>query len=286
MKKLIINFVIITLLLVGAGMIAKIISRPIDPQVEVIFLDVGQGDATLIQKGDIQILIDGGPNKTILEKLGQKMPVGDKTIEHVILSHPHADHLDGINAVLESYEIGTIYSSGVLHTTDAYLNFLEKIQTENLKFIVPDTGQSFEPFEEATITFVWPGQKFKSEEIDNLNNSSVVNRFCYQSHCSIFTGDVESDAQNNILADDEVSLSAEIIKIPHHGSDNALVEDFVKKINPKIAIIQVGSFNPYGHPHAEVLDHLKSSGLDIYRTDEDGDIVCSLAGQWQCIGSK
>jgi len=285
--KTILNFIVITLLLIGFSLIFKVGSRQLDPAVKVYFLDVGQGDSELIQFGDTQVLIDGGPSSDVVQKLGDKMPVGDKNIEYMILTHPHADHIVGLNAVLDRYTVGKIYSSGVVGSSDVYLEFLSKVRDKNIEMVVPEIGYRFEPFPDGEISFFWPGDKFKSLEATDLNDTSEVNNFCYKSHCIFFTGDIQADAVAEISAsNDSTKLLSEVIKVPHHGSKYSLSPEFYQKVNPETAIVSASAGNSYGHPHQEVLNYLQSVGINIFRTDQDGDITCSFVDKWQCQGSR
>ncbi len=238
---------------------------------EVYFFDVGQGDVSLIQKDDYQILIDGGPSDAILAKLGDAMPLLDRKIEIIILSHPHADHLVGVNQVLERYDVGKIYSSGVPYTSNEYIEFLENVNSKNIDLIVPKIGDKTS-YENIEVDFLWPGEKFVEEELENLNNSSVVIRACYLKNCSIFLGDLELDGQRMMFAElAEKNVNSEIIKIAHHGSSNGTDQRLLDIVMPNYAVILVGLDNKFDHPHDVTLDLLSTNNIETLRSDE-GDI--------------
>ncbi|MFA7253213.1 MAG: MBL fold metallo-hydrolase [Patescibacteria group bacterium] len=246
----------------------------------VYFLDVGQGDAQLIQNGNYQILIDGGPDDKILPELGKYMPVGDREIEIVILSHPHADHLVGLNQVIDRYQIGRIYTNGVLYDSNQYEEFIDKIKDKKIETVIPKIGESIIPFTNSALTFLWPGEKYKDQIIKNLNNSSEVVKFCYLLKCVLFTGDLEEDEQANMFTFYSSSagdnFKADILKVPHHGSSTGLSDDLYNFVAPTAAIISAGIDNRYAHPHKQVIDYLSSKNIEIRRTDLEGTIVTGL----------
>ena len=302
MKNKVSKFILTVLLLLAVFIWTEIVKSPSgsDNNCHIFFLNVGQGDSELIQKGDYQILIDGGPDDKVLSELGKAMPVSDRKIDVLILTHPHADHLTGINQILDRYEIGKIYTTGVIFTSNGYLEFLDKVNSpaggKKIDLEVPDLEEKFTPFENGELTFLWPGKKFeqKSAEDNNLNNTSEVARFCYFDHCTLFTGDIQIDEQATMFnyynchseANAEESqrsfasaqedtcniFQSEILKIPHHGSNNGTDQTLLDFVKPKTAIIEVGVDNKFGHPHTATLDLLQNANIRYYRTDRDGTI--------------
>ena len=253
----------------------EIVKSPSDDGMNLYFLSVGQGDSELIQKGDYQILIDGGPDSSVLSEIGKIMPLSDRKIEEVVLTHPHADHLAGLNEIMKRYEIGKIYSSGSITTSNQYLDFLNTIKEKNIQLIIPNIGEKETLFDGAELNFLWPGDKYKGSSGDNLNNTSEVVQFCFSSHCAIFLGDQETDEQELMLSDlklKNINYQSELIKISHHGSSNGTNLNTLDEIKPNIAVIEVGADNQFGHPHAATLDLLKSKSIQVLRTDHDGTI--------------
>lgn len=275
--KIVLSTLFLVLFFIGA----EIVRSPKDDNVHIYFLDVGQGDAALIERGDYQILIDGGPDDKVLSELGKVMPLSDRKIEAVILTHPHADHLVGINQVIDRYEVGKIYSSGSISTSNVYLEFLEKVKAKQIPLSIPGVQEKFSPYENAELEFIWPGKKFVGEASENLNNTSVITRFCYFSQCAILTGDIEKDEQDtmfeyykqNVLVQD---FSAVIYKVPHHGSINGVNDQMYEEIKPKFSVISAGADNKFGHPHAASLTLAEKFKSKILRTDRDGTIEFSL----------
>jgi len=272
--KNITKYFLSALILVLVFIVANIAKSPDDENVHVYILNVGQGDSILIQKKDYQILVDAGPGHITLEELGKVMPVLDRKIEQIIITHPHQDHIGAINEVIDRYEVGEIFGSGVLATNSDYIQMLKSIKDENIKFTVPLVGEKMSFTENEEMTFFWPGEEYKEKEIDNLNNSSEVVKLCYFSHCALLMGDLETDGQAQMLAKqtDPSVFSSELLKIAHHGSINGTNQQLLDVVKPKFAAISVGADNQFGHPHAKTLDLLSQNSIPISRTDRDGTI--------------
>ena len=245
-----------------------------DANVHIYFLSVGQGDSELIQKGDNQMLIDGGPDDSVLAQIGKVMPPSDRKIETVVLTHPHADHITGLNSILDRYEIGTIYYSGATYDSSGYREFLDKIKSKNIPLKTPDVGEVESSYDNETLTFLWPGQKYVGQSPANLNNVSEVASFCYFAHCALLTGDIETDEQSAMFDyyANKGGLHSEILKLPHHGSTNGTNQALLDAVKPTYALIEVGAKNIYGHPHAATLDLLDKNNIKYFRTDRDGTI--------------
>lgn len=296
MSKAITKVILSFLVLVLIAIWAEIAKSPNANEVKVFFLNVGQGDAALIEKGDYQILIDGGPDSSVLSEIAKIMPISDRKIETVILTHPHADHLLGLNQVLERYEIGRIYMSGVAHTSNQYLEFLSQIKAKNISTEVPELNQEASTFDGAALKFLWPGKKYLGQSscsnsssdsetgktdsggcVENLNNVSEVAEFCYFEQCALFLGDLQTDGQAEMAAMNKTAnYQAQILKIAHHGSTNGTNQALIDLVKPQYAIIEVGAENKYGHPHAATLDLLAKSGIKTLRTDCEGTITFIL----------
>ncbi|OQB05883.1 MAG: ComEC family competence protein [bacterium ADurb.Bin212] len=278
MKKKLVKYIFGLLIIILVAIWAEIAKSPKDNGLKIYFFDVAQGDATLVSKGDYQILIDGGPSSDVLSGVGEVMPPRDREIEAVVLTHPHADHLVGLNQILERYNVKQIYLSGVLHTSNQYLEFLQKIKDSGISSEVPQINQQFVPFEGAVFEFLWPGDKYRNKEVDNLNNSSLVTKFCYLEQCALFMGDLETDAQAEMFMGNSLTdYSAQILKISHHGSTNGTNQTLLEKVRPKYTVISVGADNKYGHPHNATLKLIEQFGVSILRTDRDGTIIFELS---------
>ena len=247
----------------------------------VTFFDVGQGDAALIRTPQDQtILIDGGPDRTILTKLGESLPWTRRTIDLVILSHPHADHVAGLNYVLARYRVRHVLMTGAIHTTPEYLKFLELLKNKEVPVTIAQAGQVIELNGGVSVEVLWPFKSMVGERVDDLNTTSIVNRVVYKATAMLFTGDTLKENEAALLNSGS-DLTAQILKVAHQGSRTSSSEEFIKAVAPEVAVIPVGQ-NSYGHPHAEVVERLKKLVEVVLRTDAEGDITWQSNGQsWQ-----
>ncbi|MBI5022836.1 MAG: MBL fold metallo-hydrolase [Candidatus Magasanikbacteria bacterium] len=256
----------------------------------VIFFDVGQGDSALIiTPQDKTILVDGGPDDKVLAKLGKYLPLGKKKIDYMILTHPHADHLDGLVSVLSRYDVGEIYYSGVAHTTYAFMEWLELVKAKNITMKIVNKPQVLDLESGVKLDFLYPnkdlsGMEIKWQEeskfvkINNLNNVSIVFKLIYGQTKFLFTGDAETPVEEELLKD-KVDLRADVLKVAHHGSHSSTGDKFLKAIQPEIAVISSGVGNDFGHPHSRTLRRLERRGVKIFRTDTDGDV--EIRSDWK-----
>jgi competence protein ComEC len=256
---------------------AVIFSQLPDGILTVHFFDVGQGDAIFIETdSDKQLLIDGGPDKTILEKLNEVMPTYDRKIDLIILTHPDADHLAGLVSVLEYFEIGHIITSGLKKDTAIYQKWQELIQEKNIPLSLAQSGQKIILANNVTLEIFWPEQSLIKNFSKKANNVSVVSKLAYEEIDFLFSGDIEKKVENYLVNNLETKLEADILKIPHHGSKTSSIDDFLRAVDPEVAVISVGRNNRYGHPNQEVLGRLQN--YVVYRTDQNEDIKISTDG--------
>jgi len=240
---------------------------------EVDFFDVGQGDAILIKTPDHQkILIDGGPDNAVVNKLGRSLPFYSKEIDLVILTHPHADHLTGLVEVLRRYKVKKILSTGVLHTTPEYIAWLEEIEKQKVPMEIAKAGQVINFGENSKIEIFNPIEYLAGKEISDLNNTSIVSKLTFGDTSFLFVGDAEKEVEEKLVSA-EANLRADILKVAHHGSKNATSQEFLNRVKPTFAVILVGAENKFGHPTRLVINRLEKMGVRIFRTDEDGDVT-------------
>jgi len=248
-------------------------------ELQIHFFDIGQGDGILIRTPSQQnIVIDGGPDNSFITKLGQALPFYDQKIDLMVLTHPHDDHIFGLVEVLKRYKVKQVLYSGVLHTTDAYLEWLNQILEKEIQLKIAMAGQQF-VFDEAELKVIYPIFSQKNQKVKNLNNSSVVVQLIFNEVKVLFTGDLEKEGEEEILQLTNFNLESQVIKLGHHGSDTSSSEEFVKAIDPEYAVIQVGQDNKFGHPSLRVLKRMERLGVNIYRTDIDGDIIIATDGE-------
>jgi competence protein ComEC len=271
-------FFLFVLALITATIWSVYFSQP-DEKLNIYFFDVGQGDAELIQKANWQILVDGGPDDIVIERISNVMPIDDRKIETIIITHPHADHITGLIEVINRYEIEKIILTKVGYESATYKSLLELIDKKKIKTITPKIGDVEYLFDQGKITYLWPGEEVSRFE-NNLNNSSIVFRFDYGDFNCIFSGDAEIESWTEIFKKQKNNLpDIDVIKIPHHGSRTGLNENMTNIMRPNIAIISLGLNNKYGFPHQEILDILAKNKTRVYRTDQDKSINIRTDGK-------
>ncbi len=255
-------------------------------QIRVYFCDIGQGDAILIDFGQgEQALIDGGPSRQVLSCLGKALPFNDRQIEYLILTHPDADHLGGFLPVIEKYQIGQLFYTGVEHSSNLYQRFKERIAEEKIKTQIVKANDSIRSKNspDAKLKIIYPLKSIKGEEVNNLNNSSIVMVLDTGKIEFLLTGDAEKEVWQEIR---NQLPKAEILKISHHGAKNGTDETILEQVEPEIAVIPVGRKNSYGHPTRDVLGLLEEYKILVYRTDQQGTITISTDGQEYSIKTE
>jgi competence protein ComEC len=272
-----INLAISVTLLVGCGIwfsfFRNVQANPVsDDQTKINFLDVGQGDATLINMpNSMQILIDAGRDASVLDGLAKKMPKFDRKIEYVLLTHPDADHIGGFENVLESYQVGEVIKTEKTSDSKLYGRILDEISKKNIPVVVPKPGQVFS-FSGGDQLKVFSPDPAEVEGFSS-NDSSIISRFSSPNESVFSLGDAEVASQNEVLAKFPSSdLKSDILKVSHHGAQSGLDKKMYEAVSPKTAVISVGKNNSYGHPHQVVLDALNNLAIKILRTDQMGTI--------------
>ena len=262
-----------------------------------IFCDVGQGDTILIITPDgKQILVDGGLGSKVVDCLSSHMPFWDRSVEMVINTHPQQDHLEGLVSVLEKYEVGMIATNGVVNSTNLYGQWEKAVKkeegpkgtegskgTKGAKMytakagdkLILDQGSAYSRVAPLTMEVLWPPadkiENWQKEPPKDLNVSSIIVRISYGppagGFCAYLTGDIPKEILETVA-----DKQCQILKVTHHGSKTGTNEQLLAKIKPKIAVIQVGKNNRFGHPHKEVLDLLASRNIKVLRNDLSGTI--------------
>lgn len=254
-----------------------------DNNLHIYFLNVGQGDAEYIKiSNNFNVLIDGGPDKEVLYELGKIKMFYDRRINIIILTHPHTDHVRGLIDVLKRYNVGQIWMTDAIHSAPEYLEFLKIIKDQKIPVKLVRAGESgVWENKNGNINWeiLWPNESYLNKEVDNLNNTSVVLKISSNNFSVLFTGDVEEDVQNKLFSAYGSQLMADILKVPHHGSSNAASEKFIKAVAPKIAIIEVGEHNMFGHPAQQTLQKYQNINTQILRTDQNGTIEFVFDGK-------
>lgn len=246
-------------------------SWPTD-RLEVIYLDVGHGDSALIKTPDRQkILIDGGPDNTVVKKLGKYLPFYNRQINLVVLSHPDADHVTGLVEVLKRYEVKKILMTGVIDEREPYQYLLRALAEKNIARETAQAGEKIDFGHNLFLEVLYPLESLQNKKIEPQNNGSVVLKLSYGKTSFIFTGDAQKEVETELLAKG-VDLKADVLKVAHHGSDTSSSKGFLQAVKPAYAIISVGQDEKLGLPSIRIINRLKTVGAQVLRTDELGDI--------------
>ena len=239
---------------------------------EVHYLDVGQGDATLIVCGDGAMLIDAGNNSWGDDVRDYLEYQGVEDLDYVIGTHPDADHIGGLDVVMEAFDCGTVIMPDYEKETKTYEEVIDVMNQKGLELTLPQVGTVYE-LGEAAFTIVAP----QGDYGDNANDYSVGILLEHGENRFLFTGDAEEDSEADML-NSGMDLSADVFKAAHHGSRTANTEAFLERVDPGYVVISCGEGNSYGHPHAEVLNRLREMGIKVFRTDEEGTITATSDG--------
>jgi competence protein ComEC len=252
--------------------------RPARTNLEIDFLAVGQGDAILIKTlAGQNILIDGGPDKTVLRKLSENLPWWDRQIDLMILTHPHDDHVIGLNAVLGRYRVRQAVYTGLKYESPAYQAWLDSVKQKNISLVIIDQPQKIMLGKNIFLDILFPRTHLAGQSLANANNSSIVMKLVDGNNEILLSGDAETPVWDELLKA-KTDLQADLLKISHHGSDNGTNEQFLAAVGAKQAVIQVGQKNDFGHPSLRTLNKLKRAGMQIFRTDEVGTIIFTSDG--------
>ena len=243
-------------------------------------IDVGQGDSTLIvTPKNKKILIDGGGNENydiganvlIPYLLNKKI----KQIDYLMISHFDTDHVGGTFKVLEKLKVKQVIISQQKEDSSNFQKFLEIAKKRNIKIIVVKAGDIIQIEKNIYIEVLWPTEKLEIST-NPLNNNSIVAKLIYENTSILFTGDIEAKAEKELVKKYDKNLKSDILKVAHHGSQTSSTQDFIDKVNPKIALIGVGYKNKFDHPNKEILERLQKINCKIYRIDTMGEIDCSI----------
>lgn len=249
---------------------------PLIGNLRVTFIDVGQGDSCLIQTpGGKNIIIDGGypdQGRKVVSLLKRK---GIRRIDCVVATHPDMDHIGGLIAVLNSFEIGEVLDIGHPHTTPTYETFLRIIVEKNINYRIMRREDALDWGEEVSVQVLNPPKELHGSN----NEDSIVLRLVYGKISFLFTGDIGSLAEEDLVNTYHKNLRTTILKCPHHGSHYSSTFPFLEEVRPEVVIIGVGRDNLYGHPTEEALDRYREVGTKIYRTDIDGNITVTSDGK-------
>lgn len=251
----------------------KSVSNEYNSKLKIHYIDVGQGDSILVQKNYSNMLIDTGTNESTGKLISYLKKQNIRKIDYLILTHPHEDHIGGADAVIKDFDIGKIYMPRVASSTRTFKDVLRAMKDKGLKANEPELLENLK-LGDANFTFYGP---INSEKGD-LNTYSIILKLTYGNTKFLFTGDAQAQNERAMIANN-YDLSADVLKLGHHGSRTSTSNEFLDKVNPKYAVVSCGKGNDYGHPHKETVNKLKSRNIPLYRTDESGTIICTSDGK-------
>ena len=240
----------------------------------VHYIDVGQGDSILIQVNNKNLLIDAGPKSDKKKLLNYLSNLHLEKLDYVIATHPHEDHIGNMSDVIDDYNVLAFYAPKVQSTTKTFEQMVESLKSKNLKINVIKKGtDSINLGENTKVTIFSPTKDY----YEDLNNYSPVIKIEYGKTSFLFTGDAQKEVEKEILANNE-DISADILKVGHHGSSTSTTKDFLNKVNPSIGVISLGKDNTYNHPNDGTIKRLNQNKVTIYRTDKNGTVILSSDG--------
>lgn len=279
-----------------------------DGKLHITFCDVGQGDGAYVRFPDGRdMVVDGGPNNTILNCLGRHMPFWDRHINIVLMTHPQKDHMQGLIDVFSRYSTDYFVRSDIDNTTEGYQKLLDVVARRRIKQQFVTTGEHI-TVGTTTVSVLWPssdqvarGKTLERSDLsrvqgltltdrvlgstvkspDDLNDYSIVFWLRYGTFDAVFTGDADSHVEDKYVGTELADATIEVLKVPHHGSKTGMTDAFIAWLHPELAVISVGK-NSYGHPSDKALLQLKGVGSRVKRTDESGDVeVVSDGSSWK-----
>lgn len=235
----------------------------------VHYINVGQGDSILIQVNNKNLLIDSGPESNKNDLLNYLKNLNIDTLDYVIATHPHEDHIGNMQHIINTYNISAFYAPRVTTSSKTFEQMIDSLKRKNLKINVIKQGiSSIDLGNNTKVTVFSPSH----DSYDNLNNYSPIMKIEYKSTSFLFTGDSEKEVENEVLKNN-FPLSSDVLKIGHHGSSTSTSSSFLKAVNPSICVISAGINNNYNHPSPTTLKKLQKNNCIVYRTDKYGDIL-------------
>jgi len=289
MKQIMGRVVAIILLAVLSLIINQFILNPVEETapsssnltniIEVHMIDVGQGDSILIETNDYNMLIDAGENNKGATVLDYLEIHNIKKLDYIIGTHPHSDHIGGLDTVIRSIPVGKVIMPNVTHTTKTFEDVLDALEEKKLTITKAVVGDQYS-LGLASFQIISPN----SESYEELNNYSVGIKLNFADNSFLFTGDAEKLSEEE-MRKNGIDLSCDVMKLGHHGSTTSNSSDFLDAANPTIAVISVGTDNEYGHPHEEILQAMKDRNIEVFRTDQQGTIVFTSDGKTISVAS-
>jgi competence protein ComEC len=278
MKKYVILGILTSFFFLGLGIYQFFTLN--NGKLQVTVCDVGQGDAVVIRTPEGHtILFDGGPDKSVLQCLRKALPFWERRIGLILLSHPHADHLNGLIDVLKTYSVGQFATEDLANTSDGYKALQEIVRTEGLSWQSLVSGDKIKLDSGVVLTVVGPTKEFLSRTavggkyITSSEFASLEILLTYQKFSFLLTGDSQYQEMGESIAMYKDQLSrVTLLQTPHHGSRSGITPEIIAVLHPQVGMISVGAHNSYGHPAPSTLVTLQNAGVKIYRTDKEGTL--------------
>ena len=278
-KTLLTLFLILSLLLSGCVIILEgpaETAAPVSGEgLTIHFIDVGQADCALLECDGKYMLVDGGnveDGQLVISYLQQQ---GVEELEAVVCSHAHEDHMGGLPAVLAVYPTKAVYAPTRTYSSRVFDDFVYYTDQQRLEITLPEPGDSF-ALGETKVTVLGPTKSYADP-----NDTSIVLRVEYGETSFLFTGDMETAAENDMLDywEGKMNWKVDVLKVGHHGSETSTGYRFLHELDPEYGVISVGEGNTYGHPHEEPMSRLKDAGVILFRTDELGTVIAGTDGK-------
>lgn len=237
--------------------------------ISVYFLDVGQADSIFIKVGNQNMLIDAGNNEDGKLLVNYFKEMGIEKFKYVVATHPHEDHIGGMDDIINNFDIETYYMPDVITTTKTFEDVLDALESKKMKYVIPKEDDKFN-IDNANFEVIYSGLKS-----NNINDSSIVLKLIFKNNSFLFTGDATTKVENTIL---NKNIQSDVLKVGHHGSTYSTSDKFLKNVSPKYAVISVGKNNIYNLPSLNTIKNLENRNIKIYRTDLSGTIIFTSDG--------
>lgn len=234
---------------------------------------MGQGDSTIIEQNGHYMLIDAGTNECEKDLVSYIDSLGITKFDYIIATHAHEDHIGSMDAVINKYDVDKILFAKHTTTTKTFENFVMAVKNKGLKLYAPSVNEEF-VFQDSKFVILAPN----SDKYEEINDYSIVTKVIYGDTSYLFTGDAENLSESEML-NKNLDLSADVLKVGHHGSNSSTSQTFLNAVNPKYAVISVGKDNDYNHPSTKVTNRLQTKNITTYRTDKLGTIILTSDGE-------
>ena len=264
------RYTLVALFIASSLVWYAVANESVTGNLKVSILDIGQGDAIFIEApGGGEVLVDGGPNRSVLSALSKIMPFYDRSIDLLVVTNPDKDHIAGFVDVIKDFKVGAMLIPGTFNDTAVYKTLLSVAEEAGVRIILGRRGEKVTLGGGAYIDVLFPDRDVSGLD---TNTGSLIAKLVYGKTSMLLTGDAPSGTEEYLIRLDGDKLKSDILKVAHHGSKTSVSQAFYGVVNPQMAAISVGAGNSYGHPNKETLDMLNQFGIKILRTDQLGTI--------------